>query len=196
MCAVVFKEESMGTVAKEEQYVPERIAKQKARVLSSVYELDIERAKYYTDAYKRTEGQLPGIRAARGLEETLGKMTIRIDDEELIVGSKTSKKWGGPVYIEGNTGSLYHGAGHQVLQERDTDREGLAPGICGPRRGIFEQGFPRSRRKNTASSPGRSCPTGTIKPSWRARVPAGGRKEFSLTRRLRQEHGNCKIRSC
>ena len=107
MSAVVFKEESMGTGAKEEQHVPERIAKLKDRVLSSVYELDIERAKYYTEAYKRTEGQLPGIRAARGLEETLGKMTIRIDDEELIVGSKTAKKWGGPIYIEGNTGSLH-----------------------------------------------------------------------------------------
>ena len=42
MSAVVFKEESMGTGAKEEQYVPERIAKLKDRVLSSVYELDVD----------------------------------------------------------------------------------------------------------------------------------------------------------
>lgn len=85
----------------------QRIMMLKERVMSRHYEMDIERAKYYTRAYKRTEGQSACIRAARGLEETLRHMTIRIEDGERIVGSKTAKKWGGPIYIEANSDNLY-----------------------------------------------------------------------------------------
>lgn len=78
----------------------QRIRMLRDRVMSRPYETDIERAKYYTRAYKRTEGQPACMRAALGLEETLRNMTIRIEEGECIVGSKTAKKWGGPMYIE------------------------------------------------------------------------------------------------
>jgi len=77
-----------------------RIGILKNRVMSTPYETDVERARYYTRAYQRTEGQPPCLRAARGLEETLRHMTIRIEDGERIIGSKSAKKWGGPAYIE------------------------------------------------------------------------------------------------
>jgi pyruvate formate-lyase/glycerol dehydratase family glycyl radical enzyme len=87
--------------------VSERIKRLKERVMTRPYETDIERARYYTRVYKKTEGQPPCMRAAAALEETLNNMTIRIEDGELIVGSKTAKKWGGPMYIEATSNNMY-----------------------------------------------------------------------------------------
>jgi len=46
-----------GKIAPESRYVPERIGELRDRLLSTSFKLDIERAKYYTRAYKQTEGQ-------------------------------------------------------------------------------------------------------------------------------------------
>jgi pyruvate formate-lyase/glycerol dehydratase family glycyl radical enzyme len=81
-------------------FYSDRIARLREDLLSSPYEGDIERARYYTRAYKRTEGDPPGRRAARGLEETLRHMSIRIDDDSRLVGVKASKKIAGPMGIE------------------------------------------------------------------------------------------------
>ncbi|MBT9173045.1 MAG: Choline trimethylamine-lyase [Syntrophomonadaceae bacterium] len=85
----------------------ERIKRLKERLQSRYFELDIERARYFTRSYRRTEGEPPCMRASKGLEETLRNMTIRIEDDELIVGSKSAKFWGGPMYVEGYDGSAY-----------------------------------------------------------------------------------------
>lgn len=99
---VAAKDESK--IAPESRLVPERIRKMKERLLATTFKLDIERAKHYTRAYKATEGKPPCFRAAKGLEETLRNMPIRIEDEELIVGSKSSKDWADPIYVEASTG--------------------------------------------------------------------------------------------
>jgi formate C-acetyltransferase len=78
----------------------ERIGRLREKLLSSPYEADIERARYYTTAYKRTEGEPPCMRAAKGLEETLRHMSIKIDDDELLVGAKTIKTVASPIGIE------------------------------------------------------------------------------------------------
>ncbi|MBN1663919.1 MAG: hypothetical protein JW943_09990 [Deltaproteobacteria bacterium] len=102
-------------------YVQERIGKMKDRLLSASYKLDLDRAKHYTRAYKQTEGQPACIRAARGLEETLRNMPIRIDEEELIAGSKSSKDFSDPLYIEATVNYAHirlalnlHGTGKTV----------------------------------------------------------------------------------
>ncbi len=84
----------------QERPYSERISRLREGLLASPYEGDIERARYYTRAYKRTEGELPSLRAARGLEETLRHMSIKIDEDSLLVGEKASKKIAGPVGIE------------------------------------------------------------------------------------------------
>jgi len=96
----VLVEEGESKVASKGRYVPERIGKLRDRLLSTTFKLDIERARYYTRAYKQTEGQPPCLRAAKGLEETLRNMTIWIEEGELIVGSKSAKDWADPLYIE------------------------------------------------------------------------------------------------
>lgn len=72
----------------------------KERLLASPYEIDIERARCYTRIWKEMESASPCIRAARALEETLREMTIRIDEDELVVGVKTAKPLAGVIPVE------------------------------------------------------------------------------------------------
>lgn len=69
-------------------------------VYDAPYEICIERAKYWTESYKETEGQHPTIRAARALEKTLDNMSIFILDQEQIVGHRTSKFLGAIIPVE------------------------------------------------------------------------------------------------
>ncbi len=69
-------------------------------VYDAPYEICIERAKYYTESYKETEGLHPSIRAARALEKTLEHMTIYILDVEQIVGNRSSKVVASVIPIE------------------------------------------------------------------------------------------------
>ena len=73
-------------------YLSDRVKGLRDTYRAAKWQIDIDRMKYYTEAYKETEGQLPPTRNAKGLEKTLANMTIRIDDEELIVGAKIIKK--------------------------------------------------------------------------------------------------------
>ncbi len=91
---------SISGVADQGMLYSERISRMREALLASPYEGDIERARYYTRAYKGTEGELPSMRAARGLEETLRYMSIRIEDDSRLVGVKASKKIAGPMGIE------------------------------------------------------------------------------------------------
>ncbi len=81
----------------------ERAARLKDRFLQSPYSLDIERARYYTKAWKRTEGMGPARRAAEGLAEALKNQTIRIEDDELLAGVKSVKRRGGVIAVEKGT---------------------------------------------------------------------------------------------
>jgi pyruvate formate-lyase/glycerol dehydratase family glycyl radical enzyme len=95
----------MIATTKSEVAYSERIGRLREKLLSSLYEADIERARYYTRAYKRTEGQPPCMRAVRGLEETLRLMSIGIDDDELMVGAKSCKTIAPPIGIERSAAS-------------------------------------------------------------------------------------------
>lgn len=77
-----------------------RIAHMTAKLLSSPYEVCIERALLYTRSYRETEGQPPATRAAQALAKTLAEMTIYIDEDELIVGNRTSKRLAGVIPVE------------------------------------------------------------------------------------------------
>jgi formate C-acetyltransferase len=58
------------------------------------YSICIERAKYYTESYKETEGEHPAIRQAKALEKTLDKIPLYILDQEQMLGHRTSKLLG------------------------------------------------------------------------------------------------------
>jgi pyruvate formate-lyase/glycerol dehydratase family glycyl radical enzyme len=72
----------------------------KERLLACPYEVDIERARCYTKTWKELESASPCMRAARALENTLRDMSIRIDEDEIIVGVKTFKRLAGVIPVE------------------------------------------------------------------------------------------------
>ena len=78
----------------------DRIQRLKQRLFASPYEVDIERMRYYTRTWKQMEKAPPALRAAHALRETLGNMSIRINEDELLVGSKTFKPVASVVGIE------------------------------------------------------------------------------------------------
>lgn len=73
---------------------------QKDRLLNSEFWICMERAKFYTDTYKETEGEYPTIRAAKALKHTFENMTINIYPEELMVGNRSSQFLAPPISPE------------------------------------------------------------------------------------------------
>ncbi len=69
----------------------ERVQHLRKRILEAPYEICIERARFYTQSYKKTQGRQPAIRAANALKHLLKNMTLYILDEEAIVGNRSSK---------------------------------------------------------------------------------------------------------
>ncbi len=71
------KERSFITDFKSAGLHPKNLL-QKERLLSSEHWLCMERAKFYTDSYRETEGEHPSIHAVKMLKRTSNKMTIKI----------------------------------------------------------------------------------------------------------------------
>lgn len=63
----------------------------KERLLTADHWLCMERAKFYTDTFKETEGEHPPIRTAMALKRTFENMTVRIYPEEILVGNRASE---------------------------------------------------------------------------------------------------------
>jgi len=59
-----------------------------------------ERARYWTEAFKETDGQPYVLRFAKAVEKTLDNMTIYISPDELIVGNYASRPTSLPLYPE------------------------------------------------------------------------------------------------
>ena len=78
----------------------ERVRKIRDRMLSMPRELDLERARCYTRIYKQMEDAPPCMKNVKALEEFLRCLPIRIDEDELLVGVKSSKVRADPIEIE------------------------------------------------------------------------------------------------
>ncbi|MHA1277057.1 MAG: glycyl radical protein [Candidatus Helarchaeota archaeon] len=72
----------------------------KRRLLTAPRWLCMERAKFYTQSYKETEGEHPSIRAAKALKKTLENMTIKIYPEEILVGNRSAHFIAPPIAAE------------------------------------------------------------------------------------------------
>jgi len=78
----------------------------KQLLLDAPVSVCIERAKFYTETHKETQGLHPSIRAAKALEKTLKNMSIFILDEDQIVGYRTSKPLGFIIPLERGEANL------------------------------------------------------------------------------------------
>jgi formate C-acetyltransferase len=84
----------------------DRVARLRERFLRGQREVCIERARYLTESYRRTEGQPAVLRQARALEHILSRITVRIEPDELLVGNVTGKALGAGIYPEGIAGRI------------------------------------------------------------------------------------------
>ena len=68
-----------------------RIAALKAAYLDAQPTICTERAEIYTEVYQKNGAEPIVVKRALALAETLKRMTLRIDDGELIVGNHASR---------------------------------------------------------------------------------------------------------
>ena len=59
-----------------------------------------ERGRIVTDSYRSTEGEDPVIRRAVALRDILDKMSVVIDENELIVGNHATRENAAPLFPE------------------------------------------------------------------------------------------------
>lgn len=59
-----------------------------------------ERGRIVTDSYRDTEGEAPVIRRAIALRDVLEKMSIVIDENELIIGNHATRENAAPLFPE------------------------------------------------------------------------------------------------
>ncbi|MHA1471893.1 MAG: pyruvate formate lyase family protein, partial [Promethearchaeota archaeon] len=78
----------------------DRINNLKNNMLSSKYELCIERMRFFTEIYKQYPGDPEIIKRAKAIAHTLKNMTIFIRDDELLVGNETSKNLGEKINLD------------------------------------------------------------------------------------------------
>jgi len=77
-----------------------RTTKLKQNLLSSKYELCVERMKYFTEIYKKYPNDPEIIKRAKAVSHTLKNMTIFIREHELLVGNETSKNLGEKINLD------------------------------------------------------------------------------------------------
>jgi len=80
--------------------ISSRTMKLRNKVLSARSTICTERAQIYTDVYKKFEAKPLLVKRALALKETLTKMSIFIEDDELIVGNQASKLRAAPIFPE------------------------------------------------------------------------------------------------
>ena len=64
-----------------------RVQKLRDKYRDTVPAIDAERTRIVTDYYKKSKNIHPAVRRATALYEILSKMTIRVEDDELIIGN-------------------------------------------------------------------------------------------------------------
>ena len=78
----------------------ERVRKLRQQVLTSPWEVCIERARCYTDVYKSSPEQPIQVQRALAFRKTLAEVPIQIYPGELLVGHRTGKRVGSPLFPE------------------------------------------------------------------------------------------------
>ena len=77
-----------------------RVGRLREKTINAPQEICIERARYLTRSMQQNWGKHPLTRMSMGLEEVLKKISIMIREEELIVGCRTRKLKGAPLFPE------------------------------------------------------------------------------------------------
>jgi formate C-acetyltransferase len=127
----------------------------------------VERARYWTESWKSTEGQPIPIRRAKALANVLEKMKIYILDGELIVGNVSSKPRASVVCPEYDTTILYKEFldNEKAPFVRPYDHHEISEEV---KRELMEDIFPYWNEKTIESHVVKALPSDTI----RAAIPS------------------------
>lgn len=134
-----------------------RFTKLRNRLLQAVPAMCPERARYYTESYKETEGEPMIIRRAKALAKTLEKMTIFVADDDLFVGNQASMLRSCPVYPESE--AVYMMEEIDIFPVRLQDRIDVYPEV---RRELMEDILPYWQDKNTEFVTNKRIPKETL----------------------------------
>ena len=80
--------------------ISERIVRLKRKILETRPSVCTERARFYTEMYRQYQDGPVILKRAHALDRTLRRMSIFIDDDELIVGNHSSKVRAAPIFPE------------------------------------------------------------------------------------------------
>ncbi|GAG82182.1 unnamed protein product [marine sediment metagenome] len=115
----------------------ERTQQMKYKLIKAPHEICVERARLFTESYKKTKGENPIIRFAKAMDFYLTNMTIKIWEDEFLVGNRCTKYVGTPLYPEARIDTIeqdidnYDSRPVQKLfltkQEKEYIREKLIP---------------------------------------------------------------------
>lgn len=78
----------------------ERVRRLRREILTTPWQVCIQRARCYTDVYRASSEEPIEVRRALAFAETLEETPIQICDGELLVGHRTSKRVGAPLFPE------------------------------------------------------------------------------------------------
>lgn len=87
-------------MSEELQYQSERIKRLHSELNAGETYVDIQRARYFTESFKETEGQPIGLRFAKALYHIAESMEIHIENDQLLVGSIGGPERYGVLYPE------------------------------------------------------------------------------------------------
>ncbi len=80
--------------------VTDRIRTMRELVRDRMIQVDSERAVIVTEAYQRYDALPSAIKRAKTTNDIFGKMTLRVEDEDIFVGNKSQYFCGAPVFPE------------------------------------------------------------------------------------------------
>ncbi len=88
------------SIKKEVGIMNKRIEQLRKSLFEAKPSICPERARYFTESMKKTEGEYIAIRRAKAFANVLEKMSIYVADNEIIVGNQASKPKAAPIYPE------------------------------------------------------------------------------------------------
>lgn len=118
---------SLGYEVGHEDWSPyPRVNRLRKAFLDREYLIDVERFRILTEAYREHENAPTKIKCARAFEAILMKSTLRIYDEELILGEICAPAKASPQYPEYSVDWMLHEALYEPFEERAHDQHYFA----------------------------------------------------------------------
>lgn len=105
-CCLSPQEERLQGTKKVNRQGRERVYKILDRIQFTVPHVDIERARYFTESMRQTEGELLTLRWAKALKNVAEKITVYITPDQLLAARRAARTLRHPV--SGNRRRLLH----------------------------------------------------------------------------------------